>query len=68
MRNAEEHGYRPIEDQDCSDFMAHIGEEFASVWVYLGKRENARENYGICVDAFSLSQSKDWLEHCFCSE
>ena len=65
MENAEENGYRPMEDQDCADFMQQIGEKFVSLWVYLEKRENARENYGICVDSFSLDQSKDRLEHCF---
>ena len=45
--------------------MDHIGDNYASMWVYLGKRENTRENYGICVDCFDLSQSKETLERLF---
>ena len=42
-----------------------IGQEFASVWVYRGGNYGASENYGICVDAYSLGQSKEKLDQLF---
>lgn len=62
---AEDNGYRPIASMDFDESMDKIGDSFASMWVYLGKKENARENYGICVDAYSLSQSRELLDQLF---
>lgn len=58
-------GYHPIDEADYAELMDHIGDNYASMWVYLGRRENTRENYGICVDCFDLSQSKETLERLF---
>lgn len=58
-------GYHPIEEADYAELMDHIGDTYASMWVYLGRRENSRENYGICVDCFDLSKSEETLERLF---
>lgn len=58
-------GYHPIDEADYAELMDHIGETYASMWVYLGRRENTRENYGICVDCFDLSKSEEMLQSLF---
>ena len=58
-------GYHPIEEADYAELMDHIGDTYASMWVYLGRKENTRENYGICVDCFNLSKSEETLERLF---
>lgn len=40
-------------------------EQYASVWVYLDKSEFAKESYGISVDSFDLSKSKNLLSSMF---
>ena len=62
---AADSGYHPIDESDYAELMDHIGDTYASMWVYLGRRESARENYGICVDCFDISQSNENLEHLF---
>ena len=58
-------GYNPIDKADYAELMDHIGDTYASMWVYLGRKENSRENYGICVDCFDLSQSEEALRSLF---
>lgn len=58
-------GYHPIDEADYAELMDHIGDTYASMWVYLGRRESARENYGICIDCFDLSQSEEMLRGLF---
>ncbi len=62
---ASDSGYHPIEEADYAELMDHIGDTYASMWVFLGRRENSRENYGICVDCFDLSKSEETLERLF---
>ena len=64
--SAEGNNYLPISDDEMSQFLADVGkEQFASVWVYRNQDENAKENYGICVDSFDLSKTKDLLSSMF---
>ena len=65
IENAKANGYRPYSEEDYSDLTDHIGEEFASVWVYRDGNTNSRENYGICVDAYSLTQGRERLDQLF---
>lgn len=65
IQNARTNDYLPYADEDYVEFMAGIGQEFASVWVYRGGNDDARENYGICVDAYSLGESKERLDQLF---
>lgn len=65
IENAKANGYRPYSEEDYSELTDHIGEDFASVWVYRDGNGNARENYGICVDAYSLSQGRERLDQLF---
>ncbi len=58
--------YLPIDEEEQEQFFADIGvERSTSVWVYLGRKEDARENYGICVDSFDLSGSTERLVSLF---
>ncbi len=58
--------YLPIDEAEQEQFFADIGNErSASVWVYLGRREDERINYGICVDSFDLSESAEHLQSIF---
>ena len=65
IENARTSDYLPYADKDYVEFMAGIGQEFASIWVNLGDNGEARENYGICIDAYSLGQSKEKLDQLF---
>ena len=66
LSSAEGTNYLPISDDEMSQFLADVGkEQFASVWVYRNQDENAKENYGICVDSFDLSKTKDLLSSMF---
>lgn len=66
LKHAETGKYLPIDRAEKEQFLAEIGiEQFASVWVYLGRREDARENYGICVDSFDLSRNTERLVSLF---
>ena len=66
LSSAEGNNYLPISDDEMSQFLADVGkEQFASVWVYRNQDENAKENYGICVDSFDLSKTKDLLSSMF---
>ena len=65
IENARTNDYLPYADEDYVEFMAGIGQEFASVWVYRGGNDEAPENYGICVDAYSLGESKEKLNQLF---
>lgn len=65
IENTRANDYLPYADEDYVEFMAGIGQEFASVWFYRGGNCEARENYGICVDAYSLGQSKERLDQLF---
>ena len=65
IENARTNDYLPYADEDYVEFMAGIGQEFASVWVYRGGNDEASENYGICVDAYSLGESKEKLDQLF---
>lgn len=62
---ADASGYHPIDEADYAELMDHIGENYASMWVYLGGKENNRENYGICVDCFDLSISDETFKRLF---
>lgn len=62
---ADASGYHPIDEADYAELMDHIGENYASMWVYLGGKENNRENYGICVDCFDLSICDETLKRLF---
>ena len=51
---------------EMKQFISEIGlEQYASVWVYRNQDENAKENYGICVDCFELSKSAELLTSVF---
>lgn len=66
LQYAENEKYYPINEWEKEQFLSEIGvERTTSVWVYLGCREDARENYGICVDRFDLSKSSDLLNSTF---
>lgn len=66
LQYAENGKYYPIDESEKKDFLSDIGvQRSASVWVYLGCREDARENYGICVDSFDLSKAEEVLESIF---
>ena len=66
LQYAENGKYYPIDESEKEQFLSEIGvERTASVWVYLGCRENAGENYGICVDCFDLSKSAELLKSTF---
>lgn len=66
LASAEGNNYLPVSDDEMKQFFADVGmEPFASVWVYRNQNENAKESYGICVDSFDLSKSKDLLSSMF---
>lgn len=66
LSNAEANNYLPITDDEMKQFISEIGmEQYASVWVYRNQDENAKENYGICVDCFELSKSEEFLSSLF---
>ena len=65
IENAKANGYRPYSEEDYSELTDHIGEEFASVWVYRDGNTDTKENYGICVDTYSLAQSRERLDQLF---
>ena len=65
IENARANDYLPYADEDYAEFMAGIGQEFASIWVYRGGNDKASENYGICVDAYSFGQRKEKLDQLF---
>lgn len=66
LQYAENGKYYPINEWEKEQFLSEIGvERTTSVWVYLGCREDARENYGICVDCFDLSKSAELLKSVF---
>lgn len=66
LSNAEANNYLPITDDEMKQFISEIGrEQYASVWVYRNQDENAKENYGICVDCFELSKSAELLTSVF---
>ena len=66
LQYAENGKYYPINEWEKEQFLSEIGvERTASVWVYLGCREDARKNYGICVDCFELSKSAELLKSIF---
>ena len=66
LSNAEANNYLPITDDEMKQFISNIGrEQYSSVWVYHNQDENAKENYGICVDSFDLSKSAELLGSVF---
>lgn len=66
LSNAENNNYLPITDDEMKQFISEIGrEQYTSVWVYRNQDENAKENYGICVDSFELSKSAELLGSVF---
>lgn len=66
LSSAEKNNYLPISDDEMREFLADVGkEQFSSVWVYRNQDENAKENYGICVDSFDVSKAKDMLSSMF---
>ena len=66
LASAEGNNYLPVSDDEMKQFFADVGmEPFASVWVYRNQNENAKENFGICVDSFDLSKTKDLLSSMF---
>lgn len=58
IENAKANGYRSYSEQDHKDLMEHIGDDFASVWVYRNGDTGSKENYGICVDTYIFAQSR----------
>ena len=66
LQYAEKGNYHPIDEAEREQFLSEAGvERIASVWVYFGRKEDAKENYGICVDCFDLSKSAELLESVF---
>lgn len=65
IENARANDYLLYADENYVEFMTVIGQEFASVWVYRGGNDKARENYGICAYTYSLGQSKEKLDQLF---
>ncbi|MDY3089284.1 MAG: hypothetical protein SOW51_08755 [Oscillospiraceae bacterium] len=55
----------PVFQEDYSELTDHIGEEFASVWVYRDGNTDTKENYEICVDTYILAQSRERLDQLF---
>lgn len=63
---AKKRGYQPYAPQDETDFYAKIGVfKGSSVWVYKNKKEDANENYGICIDVVDLTQNSQQLRQLF---
>ena len=66
LQYAENGKYYPIDESEKEQFFSEIGvEHFSSLWVYLNRKEDARENYGICVDVFNVSNSDQHLKELF---
>lgn len=66
LQYAEKGNYNPIDEAEREQFLSEAGvERTASVWVYFGRKEDAKENYGICVDCFELSKSAEMLTSVF---
>ena len=62
-KKSEFHPYAP---EDESDFYAKIADfKGSSVWVYKNKNDDAKENYGICVDVLDLTQNCQQLRQLF---
>lgn len=63
---AKKSDFHPYTPEDEGDFFAKIADfKGSSVWVYKSKKEDARENYGICIDVVDLTQSCQQLRHLF---
>lgn len=66
LQYAENDSYHSIDKSEREQFLSEVGDErIASVWVYFGRKEESKENYGICVDCFDLSKSAELLESVF---
>ena len=62
----EKSDFHPYTPEDEGDFFAKIADfKGSSVWVYKSKKEDARENYGICIDVVDLTQSCQQLRRLF---
>ncbi len=63
---AKKSNFYPYTPDDESEFFAKIGDyKGSSVWVYKNENEDAKENYGICVDVFDLTQNSQQLRQLF---
>ena len=63
---AKKSDFHPYTPEDEGDFFAKIADfKGSSVWVYKSKKEDARENYGICIDVVDLTQSCQQLRRLF---
>ena len=63
---AKKNGFLPIEDSDKEEFFDTIGSDpYDTLWVYRGKNNNGRDNYGICVNFFDPAKSKELLNSMF---
>lgn len=66
LTNAKANNYLPINDDEAKQFLSDIGrEQYNSVWVYRKQNENAKENYGICVDRFDMSRNTETMNSIF---
>ena len=63
---AKKSDFHPYAPEDESDFYAKIADfKGSSVWVYKNKNDDAKENYGICVDVLDLTQNCQQLRQLF---
>lgn len=66
LSKAKENNYLPVDEGELQRFFDDAGkEQYASVWVYRDKSKFAKESYGISVDSFDLSKSKNLLSSMF---
>ncbi len=60
LENAKKNDFGAVDDGEVDEMLGSVGsEDYACVWVYKKKNENAKENYGICIDRHSLNDEPE---------
>lgn len=63
---AKKREFHPYTPQDETDFYAKIADfKGSSIWVYKNKKDDVKENYGICIDVVDLTQNSQQLRQLF---
>lgn len=66
LADAKKNDFYPFKDEDETQFFADFEQnKGTSIWVYKSKKEDARENYGICIDIMDVTQSSQQLRQLF---
>ena len=66
LAEAKKNDFFPFNDEDENVFFADFEQnKGTSIWVYKSKKEDARENYGICIDVMDVTQSSQRLRQLF---